>query len=269
MQNAPGLPFNSSLPSTSTADPFSQPTDHGERLGRVRHGLDSNRVTRSAPEYLQGSVAEFAGVDTLRAKVFNTIKERLHTVGVNVSDFNEQEFLWCLPKDDASASDWEAILTQPLHVTIPQVSRMFSLKQSQSTADKPPQGGTIFYIRTYSFKVPELLHLLQHLLDKGEGSDKPHRWIMELQGWETVEDEDQTVFIRYIGMTHSRAAWKRFRDDLGIKTNNPRSQGFAFRFYHACLDLSPKIIEAALIQEFSDANVQFQAEQDILNLREQ
>jgi hypothetical protein len=176
---------------------------------------------------LQGSVAEFAGVDTLRAKVFNTIKERLHKVGVNVSDFNEQEFLWCLPKDDASASDWEAILTQPPHVTIPQVSRMFSLKQSQSTADKPPQGGTIFYIRTYSFKVPELLHLLQHLLDKGEGSDKPHRWIMELQGWETVEDEDQTVFIRYIGMTYSRAAWKRFRDDLRTKTNNPKSQGLS------------------------------------------
>jgi hypothetical protein len=229
MQNAPGLPFDSSLPSTSTADPFSQPTNHNERLGRMRHGLDSNGVTGSAPEYLQGSVAGFAGVDSLRAKVFNTIKERLRKVGVNVSDFHEQDFLWCLPKDDASASDWEAILTQPLYVPIPQVSRMFSLKQSKSTGDKPPQGSTIFYIRTFSFKTSELLHLVQHLLDKGEGSDKPQRWIIELQGREAVEGEDQMVFIRYIGMTHSRAAWKRFRDGSENQDQQSKVPGICFQ----------------------------------------
>ena len=251
-----------------TSNPSSRPPNHSERDAGVRRRSDSHEVPASAPEHLRACGAGFAEAAPLRTKVFHTIKDRLHKIGVRVSTLEEQELCWCLPKDGASASDWEALLTQPLNVTNPQLSRMFSLKQSESTADKPPEGSTIFYVRTFSFYVSELMHLLEHLIEKGEGSDKPYRWISELQGMGDVEDDDQTVFLRYVGMSDSKAAWKRFRDDLRIRSANPGRQGFAHRFYHACLDLYPDVIGTALIQEFSDANIQFQTDQT-RNFREQ
>jgi hypothetical protein len=91
MQDVQDKAHSSSHAQRHTSNPSSRPPNHSERDAGVRRHSNSHKVPASAPKHLRACGAGFTEAAPLHTKVFHTIKDRLHKIGVRVSTLEEQE----------------------------------------------------------------------------------------------------------------------------------------------------------------------------------
>lgn len=252
-------PSDRLLPSTNPNIPT-----YRARLFRARRRHTDNLASHAKPSDSQALSSQIPNTDlTLREKVNITIQNRLAESGIDPTKCGAGFYKWMLPKRAANETDWNALLTNPLFVSTRTLSDMLSLEDSTSEQKKVEimKGvETLFYIRTFAYKVHELADILHELLDQGMELDILFIWLELIDG----QAPDATVFVRYCGATSGFTTWQRHQGDL-----RGRSRGFMFRFFQATRSFCPEVIEAAEVHALTDANIDFEADQEWIDLREQ
>lgn len=125
---------------------------------------------------------------------------------------------------------------------------MVPMERSTSESAPHTAGTTIFYIRTLAFKLAQLHLVLQAISDEGVAFDSRAYTIFEsLQEHDSERDSAATVYLRYVGISSSTRAWKRNVEDL-IASEQQCGSSFAYRFFRACEQLFPDVLEAAELQ---------------------
>ena len=195
-----------------------------------------------------------------RAAVFNELKDRMEKCNIDTANLSEATLCFCLPKNTANRDDWAAFLENPLLVPDDQLARMMHLHPSDQDTPRPPPDTTIYYVRSFCLLVRELYDILSRMETEGKGYIKAGTWKTLT---EDLAQED-VVFIRYCGMTASRSAYSRHRDDLSGGEGAAKS-----KFLQAMADMYPEAVHGAAIFELPEAMIDFPVDSIVTDTREQ
>jgi len=110
----------------------------------------------------------------------------------------------------------------------------------QATSDAPLK--TVFYMRTWTIEVGQLVAILHHWSETGYRCAVAGAWTERLRGIQTTSS--QTIFIRYIGKTAKVSGWQRMKNDPRL-----RKSGQLHAFHVALMTMCPEVIKPVSVSE--------------------
>jgi hypothetical protein len=201
----------------------------------------------------------------IRDLVSQTVRKRLQAKNILTSDLEDSFFSFMLPKNNSTATDWEALLDSPLAVSTGRLRTMMNMRASTNRSAPAPPGHTVFYLRSFAFTRAQFLDVLQDAYEgnfgAGSYADRLCSAISDLDA-----PDQAPLFLRYIGKTTQGTAWVRHVHDLNHAFSSTQV------ILQACQRLYPEIMTAAEVYEFPDAELTFVLQdhhQRIADVREQ
>ncbi|THY86493.1 hypothetical protein D6C95_07577 [Aureobasidium pullulans] len=217
------------------------------------------RLTRVRSDKQQTSQPVRQALDALKSDVFAFIKSQLKLRNIGTHGMEQRYLNWCLPRI-LDRQIWEGIMEDCLFITPAELEQVLDLRDVEQVYLAQPTGATSFYLRTFTFKVHELLQVLQELSAEGyDYNRKLFLWTARLKG----VDPFTLIYVRYAGMT-TYVPWMRHLDDITSEAGS-----FAIAFIQKTLLSFPAVIQGTIVQEVHDARVDFAVDQTLLNVREQ
>ncbi|KAI6868044.1 hypothetical protein KC338_g4180 [Hortaea werneckii] len=102
-------------------------------------------------------------------------------------------------------------MSLPISVTDVEMLSILNLERSTGSTPTPPAGSLIYYVRSFRLTIAELLKVI-------DSWERKRIWPGECLAWQTatefIPDQNEEVYVRYVGMTARIPAWERYTDDL-------------------------------------------------------
>ena len=146
-----------------------------------------------------------------------------------------------LPKEGDNPVTWTTLFQHPAFLNDDDLSSILHLRQSTRDTPAPGQNTTIYYIRSYTYIVVELTHVIQNLFEEGHYVGKGYIRL------EVIADMDygSPIFLRYSATSSRSSAWQRNQFDV---TRPMRPSDF-IRILQTTSSLYPEIVKKAGIYE--------------------
>ncbi|KAI7465802.1 hypothetical protein KC351_g14790 [Hortaea werneckii] len=148
-------------------------------------------------------------IDSLKKHVYNLIVDRMQRHSVSTANLTMELLEFMLPKGNPEL--WERLMSLPISVTDVEMLSILNLERSAESTPTPPAGSHIYYVRSFRLTIAELLKVI-------DSWERKRIWHGECLDWKTatkfIPDQNEEVYVRYVGMTATISAWDRYADDL-------------------------------------------------------
>ncbi|KAF2137224.1 uncharacterized protein K452DRAFT_236227, partial [Aplosporella prunicola CBS 121167] len=178
--------------------------------------------------------------------VWNKIIQGLQDAQIPTQDLSKQLLAFALPRH--ASQSWEILVNQPLFLPDDDMVAILNLRRSTPATPPPAQGNTLFYIRSFCLSIGQLIQMIANRETEGKFEDESLAWKIAT---ELAQDEDQPVWIRYVGLSSSESGWGRHEADI-----YNRSAGIFGAFVKARYSISASIVENCAVFEFPLAQTQ-------------
>lgn len=227
-----GFPPRSSnviVPRTSTA-PEGSNTEHPAKSRRMKTVNDLELPGDNALSHLND-------LTKLQQHIFDKIVLRLREMDINVTGLTLKALQFILPQSLVSIRDWSRLFNNPMLITDTHLAAILQLEVSTATSPGPAPGTTLYYIRSFSVTVNQLLAVLHEFQENNLRFEETEHWAAMA---ENVADRRTVVYVRYVGMSSSVSAWQRYAHDL-----ERRTEGIYGHFVRVLTEVDPHALPQA------------------------
>lgn len=189
------------------------------------------------------TISQNGTLETFRAAIFKEIKDRLARFGVSTRWYLPQLVTHCLA-NSVDQRSWDDLLHRPLQVPDNVLKSMFRLHEDLGEDRSTPAcPKTTYYVRSFSLSVSQLRDVIADFHENGLYYPESAVWANMI---ETMQSSD-IVYLRYIGRTDRKTAFRRHREDMVMRTT-----GFLSKFLTSLGHLHPVVIDCSAVYAFSD-----------------
>lgn len=178
----------------------------------------------------------------LRTKVYDEVIDRMRAANIKLKGISMDSLDFLLPVEVEHAEIWNRLLAFPMLVSDIELRDVLDLQPSTATTPDPTPGSKLYYIRSFGVTVHQLLAICEQWQKQGLEYEEMKYW---MKMTEFVPDKNQTVYIRYAGMSGAVSAFRRFQDDL-----MSRNDGVYGNFVKTIMELDPTILDNIRVYTF-------------------
>lgn len=228
------------MPRFETAPEARRPYIHPAKSKRL------NTTGGTVEVHIKRPIDSDHGLVRVRKQVLDTVIQRMQNAGTNTQGVDHKFLAFLMPQAALTSNEWDTLLNLPILVSDGVLQSMLNLEASTSSTPPPKQGDHIYYVRSFRMSADQLRELIAQWKEDGLQHPEMGRWEEMLAYCKTGT---QSVFIRYVGMSWSVSAYKRFRADLTSKVIS----GIWRHFIDAANSVDPTIVTNCRCWTFKDA----------------